>query len=152
MIYTFGVMVSSIFNFSLQRRGALEPYSSMFDGLFYNFGLPYIDADPRKPPPEVYIFIFWLFASFAIFPLVQFFKMRAFQNVAAGTDRLKLYVKYEFYFIFLSALSKLPLLLLFMGGSKAGKTQLLMTQQHRQRQKKIMIIRILLQAWDLRWR
>ena len=87
---TFGLvcdlyLVSWFPLFLIFPYSVVEPYSSMFDGLFYNFGLPYIDADPRKPPPEVYIFIFWLFASFAIFPLVQFFKMRAFQNVAAGT-------------------------------------------------------------------
>ena len=96
-----------------------NPSSSLFDGLYLNDGRPYENPNPRTPPPEVYVFIFWLFASFAAFPVVQFFKIFQLNkpNLDEATKK-RLYIKYEFYFIFLSALSKLPLLLLFYGGIK----------------------------------
>ena len=122
-VKSFGV-VCLLYLVSWEPLFLIFPYSigksdsSLFNGLYYDYGLPYINANPREPPPEVYVFIFWLFASFAIFPIVQLLKINAYQKIQKQ-DRVKLYIKYEFYFIFLSALSKLPLLLLFYGGIKS---------------------------------
>ena len=85
-------------------------------GLFYQNGTRYNNPAFLEPPIQVYIFIFFLFSSFMLFPIIQFVKILRFN--AAVPTAYQNYVAYEFGFIFLSAFSKLPLLLLFYGGIK----------------------------------
>lgn len=93
-----------------------DPRPSFVEGLYYNNGTAYLSPSTRDPPPQVYVFIFYLFGSFLVFPVVQLYKVLRFNPGEAGAERR--YIKYEFYYIFLSAFSKIPLLLLFYGGVK----------------------------------
>ena len=97
----------------------LEPAS--VKGLFYQNGTRYKDPKFLEPPAGLRLY-FFLFASFLLFPIVQFVKVLRFD--AAKSTALKDYVAYEFGYIFLSAFSKLPLLLYLWGYKGATNTRL----------------------------
>lgn len=82
---------------------------SQYERFFYN-GTRY----PRKaelPPDEVIVFITWLLVSFFLFPWVQCWKLGFGRSLTPETN-----LRAEYWFMVLSALSKLPLLLLFYSG------------------------------------